>query len=45
MLVIRGSDEKIRWINVTEHLIHHGTKSKQIIFEGEPFTCVNVRGQ
>ncbi len=45
MLVIRGSDEKIRWMNVTEYLKLQGTESKQIVFEGEPFTAVNVRRQ
>ncbi len=42
MLVIRTSDGKIRWMNVTEHLKKHGTETKQIIFEGEPFTAPNL---
>ncbi|NJO37204.1 MAG: DUF4365 domain-containing protein [Rhizobiales bacterium] len=42
MLVIRGSDEKIRWMNVTEYLKREDTGTKQVIFEGEPFTAVNV---
>jgi small GTP-binding protein len=42
MLVIRTSDRKIRWMNVTDYLRQHGTKTKQIIFEGEPFTALNV---
>lgn len=42
MLVIRDADEKIRWMNVTEHLKRQGTVKKRIVFEGEPFTAVNV---
>ena len=42
MLVIRTSDGKIRWMNVTEYLQRHGKDSKQIVFEGEPFTAPNV---
>ncbi|MEA3281062.1 MAG: DUF4365 domain-containing protein [Euryarchaeota archaeon] len=42
MLVIRTSDGEIRWMNVTDYLCQHGTKTKQIIFEGEPFTALNV---
>lgn len=42
MVVIRGSDEKIRWMNVSEYLRRQGTKLKQIIFDGEPFTALNV---
>lgn len=42
MLVIRTSDGKIRWMNVTDYLREHGTQTKQIIFEGEPFTALNV---
>ncbi|MHC1600311.1 MAG: DUF4365 domain-containing protein, partial [Candidatus Methanospirareceae archaeon] len=44
MLVIRTSDGEIRWMNVTEYLCQHGTATKQIIFEGEPFTALNVVG-
>jgi hypothetical protein len=42
MLVIRTSDREIRWMNVTDYLCQHGTATKQIIFEGEPFTALNV---
>jgi hypothetical protein len=42
MLVIRTSDGKIRWMNVTEYLQRHGKDTKQIVFEGEPFTAPNV---
>jgi len=42
MLVIRTSDGQIRWMNVTDYLERHGKDTKQIIFEGEPFTALNV---
>ncbi len=42
MLVIRGSDGKIRWMNVSDYLKKHGSATKQIEFEGEPFTALNV---
>jgi hypothetical protein len=42
MLVIRTSDGHIRWMNVTEHLRRHGPRTKQIVFDGEPFTAPNV---
>jgi len=42
MLVIRTSDGQIRWMNVTDYLRRHGKDTKQIIFEGEPFTALNV---
>jgi hypothetical protein len=42
MLVIRTSDGKIRWMNVSDYLRRHGTETKQIIFEGEPFTALSV---
>jgi hypothetical protein len=42
MLVIRTSDSKIRWMNVTDYLHKHGKDTKQIIFDGEPFTALNV---
>jgi len=29
-------------MNVTDYLRQHGTATKQIIFEGEPFTALNV---
>ncbi len=43
MLVIRTSDGKIRWMNVTDYLRRHGPETKQILFEGEPFTAENLR--
>ena len=46
MLVIRTSDGKIRWMNVTDYLKRHSTggkKVKQIIFDGEPFTAPNLQ--
>jgi hypothetical protein len=42
MLVIRTSDGQIRWMNVTDHLKKRGAATKQILFEGEPFTAINV---
>ena len=42
MLVSRTSDNQIRWMNVTDYLKQHGTKNRQIIFEGEPFTALSV---
>jgi small GTP-binding protein len=39
MLVIRTSDKKIRWMNVTEFLKKHGPGKKQIVFDGDPFTA------
>ncbi|HQU82441.1 MAG TPA: DUF4365 domain-containing protein [Pyrinomonadaceae bacterium] len=42
MLVIRTSDDEIRWMNATEYLKKHGKETKQIIFEGEPFTALNL---
>lgn len=44
MLVIRGSDGKIRWMNVGEYLRRHGVETKQVVFEGEAFTAANVVG-
>jgi hypothetical protein len=42
MLVIRSSDGKIRWMNITEYLRRHGADTKQVVFEGEAFTAANV---
>ncbi len=42
MLVIRTSDGQIRWMNMTDYLRHHDTKTRQIVFNGEPFTALNV---
>jgi hypothetical protein len=42
MLVIRTSDGRIRWMNVTDYLREHGKDTKQIVFDGEPFTALNV---
>jgi hypothetical protein len=42
MLVIRTSDGQIRWINVTDYLIKYGTAARYLVFEGEPFTAMNV---
>ncbi len=42
MLVIRTSDGQIRWMNVTDYLKKRGTATRQIVFEGEAFTAINV---
>ncbi|MFC1719092.1 DUF4365 domain-containing protein, partial [Candidatus Poribacteria bacterium] len=42
MLVIRTSDGEIRWMNVTEYLKRRRKRTKQIEFDGEPFTAPNV---
>jgi small GTP-binding protein len=42
MLVIATSDKVIRWMNVSDYLKKHGENTKQIIFEGEPFTALNL---
>lgn len=44
MLVIRTSDGKIRWMNITDYLKRHGRNSKRIVFKGEPFTAMNILG-
>jgi RNase P subunit RPR2 len=46
MLVIRTSDGKIRWMNVTDYLKEHsadGKQVKQVVFDGEPFTAPNLQ--
>jgi HEAT repeat protein len=43
LLVIRDYGGQIRWMNVTEYLRHHGTNTKQIEFQGEPFTAESVK--
>jgi len=42
MLVIRTSDGRIRWMNVTDYLKEHGKETKQIVFLGQPFTAPDV---
>ena len=42
MLVIRNSNDEIRWMNATEYLKKHGKDTKQIIFDGEPFTALSL---
>lgn len=46
MLVIRTSDGEIRWMNVTKYLEEtskgQGTPVKQIVFESQPFTALNL---
>jgi GTPase SAR1 family protein len=46
MLVIRTSDEQIRWMDVRAYLQREqqaGREVKQIVFNGEPFTAAAVR--
>ena len=47
MLVIRGEDGVIRWMDVRSYLKRQSAKSQtpvtQIIFDGEPFTALSVR--
>jgi hypothetical protein len=47
MLVIRTSDGEIRWMNVSEYLKEKKQSGewpvKQIVFDGEPFTAINLR--
>jgi hypothetical protein len=42
MLVIRTSDGNIRWMDVTDYLRKHRKGTRQVIFEGEPFTAPKV---
>jgi len=42
MLVIRTSDGRIRWMNVTDYLKEHGRKIQMIVFQGQPFTAPDV---
>lgn len=42
MLVIRTSDGRIRWMNVTDYLQSRKKGTKKIVFEGEPFTALNL---
>jgi hypothetical protein len=42
MLVIRNSDGQIRWMNVSEYLKKQSKPAKQIIFDGEPLTALNL---
>ncbi|MFN6483136.1 TIR domain-containing protein [Nostoc sp. DedQUE02] len=45
MLVIRTSDQQIRWMNVSDYLAKHGIRKRQIEFDGEPFTALNLVNQ
>jgi uncharacterized CHY-type Zn-finger protein len=42
MLVIRTSDGRIRWMNVTEYLEARSKGTMKIVFQGEPFTALNL---
>jgi hypothetical protein len=43
LLVIRNSAGHIRWMNITEYLQRHGTRVKQVEFQGESFTVDAVK--
>jgi small GTP-binding protein len=43
LLVIRTSDGEIRWMNITDYLKRKGPDTKQIEFDGEPFTAECLR--
>jgi hypothetical protein len=42
MLTTRTSEGKILWMNITDYLNKHGTNWRQIVFDGEPFTALNL---
>jgi len=42
MLVVRTSDARIRWMNITDYLDAHPSHH-QVEFKGEPFTAASVR--
>lgn len=42
MLVVRGSDERIRWMNVTDYLKQHGKGTRQVVFDGETFNAISI---
>jgi hypothetical protein len=42
MLVTRTSEGQIRWMNVTDYLQKQGEGTIQIVFDGEPFTALNL---
>jgi len=42
MLVIRTSNGEIRWMNITDYLKRRVLDTKQVVFEGEPFTAKSL---
>jgi len=42
MLVIRTPDGQIRWMDVTDYLQQPGAQTRQIVFDGKPFTALSV---
>jgi small GTP-binding protein len=42
MLVICATDSQIRWMDVSGYLNQHGTETRQIVFDSEPFTALNL---
>jgi hypothetical protein len=43
MLVVRTSNGEIRWLNVSDYLCRQKRPTRQIVFDGEPFTALNLR--
>ena len=43
MLVVRTSNGEIRWLNVSDYLRRQKRPTRQIVFDGEPFTALNLR--
>jgi small GTP-binding protein len=42
MLVIRNSENQIRWMNITKYLKNKKKDKRTIIFEGEPFSALSL---
>ena len=42
MLVVRTSDGETRWMDISAYLDEHGPDTKQVTFDGEPFTPQTV---
>jgi small GTP-binding protein len=42
MLVVRTSDGQIRWMDVSDYLRRQAKKTKQVVFDGEPFTALSL---
>ena len=42
MLVVRTTDDRIRWMNMTAHLHLAGSKTEPIVFDGDVFSAPNV---
>jgi GTPase SAR1 family protein len=42
ILVVRTSEGEIRWMDVTDYLKRHGPETRQVVFDGEPFTALSL---